>query len=312
MPATVLDGELYASQITAEVAAEVRQLATTGVRPGLAVLQVGADPASAAQVQSKINICNELGIYSEAHALAATSSTDELVEQIETLNGREEIDGIVLQQPLPAPIDAKRVLQAIAPQKDVDGFHPINAGNLSMQRPSLLPCIPAACMEILKRAAIAIEGQEAVIVGCSDVMGKPMAMLLLNANATVTICHDKTRDLPAVCRRGDILVAAVDKPGFITTEFIKPGATILDVGIHRVTDAVVVERFLKGDEKREKEFADTGSTLMGDCDPRVVRMAGAVTPVPGGVGQMTLAMLMSNTIKAAKLRRAVKAAETPA
>jgi methylenetetrahydrofolate dehydrogenase (NADP+)/methenyltetrahydrofolate cyclohydrolase len=309
MPAIMLDGSLYASQIKAEVSEEVRELAASGVRPGLAAILVGEDPASQSYVRSKVRTCKELGIHSELVTPSAKIETDDLIALIAKLNRRSSIDGILVQLPLPEQIDAKSVLASVAPEKDVDGFHPVNIGNLSTQRPGLVPCTPAGCMEILRRAEIPIEGQEAVIVGRSDIVGKPMAMLLTNANATVTVCHSRTRNLAEVCRRADILVAAIGRPGFITTEYVKHGATILDVGINRVTDPAVFERFFKGDPKREKQFAEKGSVLMGDCDPRVVRIAGACTPVPGGVGKLTIAMLMSNTVKAARLRRGIKPAK---
>jgi len=309
MPAITLDGSVYADQIKAEVAAEVQQLAASGLRPGLAAVLVGENPASRTYVRSKVRTCQQLGIYSEMITPPESSTTEELMAVVEGLNHRDEIDGILVQLPLPAHVDAKRVLLAVSPEKDVDGFHPVNVGNLSTQRPGLVPCTPAGCMEILRRASIPIEGQEAVIVGRSDIVGKPMAMLLTNANATVTICHSRTKDLPAVCRRGDILVAAIGRPGFITTEYVKPGATILDVGINHLTDPVLFERFFKGDEEREKQFEQKGSTIIGDCDPRVVRVAGACTPVPGGVGKLTIAMLMSNTVKALKLRRLARQPE---
>jgi len=205
--------------------------------------------------------------------------------------------------PLPPQVDAKKVLLAVLPEKDVDGFHPMNVGYLSTQRPGLVPCTPAGIIEILKRSNIAIAGAEAVVVGRSDIVGKPVAMLLLNGNATVTVCHSKTRDLPAVCRRADILVAAIGKAGMITPEFVKPGATVIDVGMNTVTDPAEFQRFFAGHEKRERDFATKGSTLIGDVHPRVAEVAGAITPVPGGVGPLTIAMLMSNTVKAAKLRR---------
>jgi methylenetetrahydrofolate dehydrogenase (NADP+)/methenyltetrahydrofolate cyclohydrolase len=315
MPAHVLDGNLFATQIKSEVGEEVRQMVETGVRPGLAAVLVGENPASQTYVRSKVRACEQLGIFSELITPAESSTTEELIAIVEGLNQREDIDGILVQLPLPAHVDSKAVLLAVDPAKDVDGFHPVNVGNLSTQRPGLVPCTPSGCMEILRRANIPIEGQEAVIVGRSDIVGKPLAMLLTNANATVTICHSRTKDLPAVCRRGDILVAAIGRPGFITTEFVKPGATILDVGINHISDPADFERFFKGDEKREKQFAEKGSTIIGDCDPRVVRIAGAVTPVPGGVGKLTIAMLMSNTVKAARLRRGLPltpAAEAPA
>jgi methylenetetrahydrofolate dehydrogenase (NADP+) / methenyltetrahydrofolate cyclohydrolase len=310
MPAILLDGKVFAAQIKAEIAEEVRQLAAAHMRPGLAAVLVGNNAASQTYVRNKVKTCEELGIFSEMIAPPATVDTDELIEIVARLNRRSDIDGILVQLPLPGHIDTQRVLLAVSPEKDVDGFHPLNVGNLSTHRPGLVPCTPAGCMEILRRANIAIEGQEAVVVGRSDIVGKPLAMLLTNANATVTLCHSRTRNLPAVCRRGDILVAAIGRPGFVTTEFVKPGATILDVGINHIDDPVLFERFFKGDEKREKQFAANGSTIIGDCDPRVMRVAGACTPVPGGVGKLTIAMLMSNTVKAAKLRRGFKTAKS--
>ena len=197
----------------------------------------------------------------------------------------------------------RKVLLAIAPEKDVDGLHPMNVGNLSTQRPGLIPCTPAGVMEILKRSQIEIAGRHAVVIGRSDLVGKPIAMLLLNANATVTVCHSKTRDLPAVARQADILVAAIGRPGFVTRDFVRPGATVIDVGINTVTDRKEFEKFFAGNAAREKTFAEKGSTLVGDVDPRVAEVAGAITPVPGGVGPLTIAMLMSNTVKACRMRR---------
>jgi methylenetetrahydrofolate dehydrogenase (NADP+)/methenyltetrahydrofolate cyclohydrolase len=309
MAAVVLDGNQFASEIKAEVAEEVRQLEAAGVKPGLVALLVGKNPASETYVRSKVRTCEQLGIYSELITPPATIDTDALIAIIAKLNRRSNVDGILVQLPLPEQIDTKRVLASVAPEKDVDGFHPLNVGNLSTHRPGLVPCTPAGCMEILRRANIPIEGQEAVIVGRSDIVGKPLAMMLINANATVTVCHSRTRDLPAVCRRGDILVTAIGRPGFITTEYVKPGATILDVGINHITDPVLFERFFKGDAKREKQWAEKGRTIIGDCDPRVTRIAGACTPVPGGVGKLTIAMLMSNTVKAARMRHGIKPAK---
>jgi methylenetetrahydrofolate dehydrogenase (NADP+) / methenyltetrahydrofolate cyclohydrolase len=205
--------------------------------------------------------------------------------------------------PLPKQVDAAKVLLAVSPAKDVDGFHPVNVGNLSTQRPGLVPCTPLGCIEILKRSSITIAGAEAVVIGRSDIVGKPVAMLLTNHHATVTICHSKTRDLPVVCRRADILIAAMGRPGFVTKEFVRPGATVIDVGINRITDAEEFKRFFAGNEKREQAFAKNGSVLIGDVHPEVAEVAGALTPVPGGVGPLTIAMLMANTVKAARLRR---------
>lgn len=303
MGATVLDGTKIAAEIRAEVSAEVRVLAATGVRPGLAVVLVGHNPASEIYVRGKVKSCEEVGIFSEKYSPPESVTTEELLSLIRELNAREEIDGILVQLPLPAQVDAKKVLVAVDPGKDVDGFHPMNVGFLSTQRPGLVPCTPAGVMEILKRSTIPVAGQEAVVVGRSDIVGKPVAMLLTNANATVTICHSKTRDLAGVCRRADIVVAAIGKAGLIGTDFVKPGATVIDIGMNTVTDPEEFKRFFAGNAKREQTFAAKGSTLMGDVDPHVAEVAGALTPVPGGVGPLTIAMLMANTVKAAKMRR---------
>jgi methylenetetrahydrofolate dehydrogenase (NADP+) / methenyltetrahydrofolate cyclohydrolase len=303
MAAIILDGTKIAAQIKAEVGEEVRELTAAGLRPGLAVVLAGHNPASEIYVRNKVKACEQLGIYSEKHTPPETVTTAELLELVDDLNRREEIDGILVQLPLPPQVEAKKVLMAVAPEKDVDGFHPMNVGYLSTQRPGLVPCTPAGIIEILRRCNIPIAGSEAVVVGRSDIVGKPVAMLLLNNNATVTVCHSKTRDLPAVCRRADILVAAIGKPGIITPGFVKPGATVIDVGMNTITDPAEFQKFFAGNERRERDFAAKGSTLIGDVDPKVAEVAGAMTPVPGGVGPLTIAMLMSNTVKAAKLRR---------
>ena len=304
MAAIILDGTKIAAQIKAEVGEEVKELTAGGLRPGLAVVLAGDNPASEIYVRNKVKACEQLGIYSEKHTPPPdTVTTTELLELVDELNQRDEIDGILVQLPLPPQVDAKKVLLAVAPEKDVDGFHPMNVGYLSTQRPGLVPCTPAGINEILKRSNIPVAGAEAVVVGRSDIVGKPVAMLLLNGNATVTVCHSKTRDLPAVCRRADILVAAIGKAGMISPDFVKPGATVIDVGMNTVTDPAEFHRFFAGDEKRRRDFATKGSILMGDVHPRVAEVAGAITPVPGGVGPLTIAMLMSNTVKAAKLRR---------
>lgn len=309
MAAIILDGNKIAAEIRAEVAAEVKSLTSTGVRPGLAVVLVGNNPASEIYVRGKVKSCEELGIYSEKHTPPETVSTDELLELVQDLNRRDEIDGILVQLPLPPQVDSKKVLMAVDPAKDVDGFHPVNVGFLSTQRPGLVPCTPAGIIEILKRSHIPIVGQEAVVVGRSDIVGKPTAMLLINGNATVTVCHSKTRDLPGVCRRGDILVAAIGRAGMITRDFVKPGATVIDVGMNKVTDPAEFKRLFAGNAKREEVFRTKGSTLVGDVHPEVAENAGALTPVPGGVGPLTIAMLMVNTLRAMKLRRG---AEVPA
>src|SRR5580704_9481971 len=311
MAAIILDGNKIAAEIRAEVAAEVKDMAAAGLRPGLAVVLVGHNPASEIYVRGKVKSSQEVGIYSEQLTPPDTISTSELLDLVLQLNRRDEIDGILVQLPLPAQVDSKKILMAVDPAKDVDGFHPVNVGFLSTQRPGLVPCTPAGIMEILKRSNIPVSGQEAVVVGRSDIVGKPTAMLLINANATVTICHSKTRDLPGVCRRGDILVAAIGRAGMITRDFVKPGATVIDVGMNKVTDPAEFQRLFGGglaggsaaNARREETFRAKGSTLVGDVHPDVAEVAGALTPVPGGVGPLTIAMLMYNTLKAAKMRR---------
>src|SRR5229473_3858414 len=306
MTARILDGSKMAAEIRAEVAAEVKAMVASGMRPGLAVVLVGHNPASEVYVRGKVKSSEEVGIYSEKHTPPESVSTEELLDLIGDLNRREEIDGILVQLPLPPQVDAKKVLLAVDPAKDVDGFHPLNVGFLSTQRPGLVPCTPAGVMEILKRSGIPVAGQEAVVVGRSDIVGKPVAMLLLNGNATVTVCHSKTRDLPGVCRRADILVAAIGRAGMITRDYVKPGATVIDVGINKITDRKEFDRFFSGNTKREETFLAKGSTLVGDVHPEVAEVAGAITPVPGGVGPLTIAMLMANTVKAAMLRRGLR------
>src|SRR6266478_157539 len=309
MAATLLDGNKIANEIRAEVAAEVRTLSAAGVRPGLAVILVGKNPASEIYVRGKVKSSEEVGIYSEKFTPADSITTEELLELVFELNHRDEIDGILVQLPLPPQVDSKKILMAVDPAKDVDGFHPVNVGFLSTQRSGLVPCTPAGIIEILKRSGIPIAGQEAVVVGRSDIVGTPVAMLLINRNATVTVCHSKTRDLPGVCRRADILVAAIGRAGMVTRDFVKPGATVIDVGMNKVTDRAEFARLFAGNAKREESFRAKGSTLVGDVHPEVAEVAGAITPVPGGVGPLTIAMLMSNTVKAAKLRRGSRVPE---
>jgi len=309
MAATILDGNKIANEIRAEVAAEVRTLSAAGVRPGLAVILVGNNPASEIYVRGKVKSSEEVGIYSAKFTPAANVTTDELLELVLELNQRDEIDGILVQLPLPPHVDSKKVLLAVDPAKDVDGFHPMNVGFLSTQRPGLVPCTPAGIIEILKRSNIPIAGQEAVVVGRSDIVGKPVAMLLINGNATVTVCHSKTRDLTGVCRRAEILVAAIGRAGMITRDFVKSGATVIDVGTNKVADPAEFRRLFAGNTKREESFRAKGSTLVGDVHPEVAEVAGAITPVPGGVGPLTIAMLMANTVKAGKLRRSSRVPE---
>jgi methylenetetrahydrofolate dehydrogenase (NADP+)/methenyltetrahydrofolate cyclohydrolase len=306
MAARILDGTKIAAEIRAEVAAQAKALSLSGLRPGLAVVLVGHNPASEVYVRGKVKSSQEVGLYSEQHTPSETATTDELLALIADLNRRDEIDGILVQLPLPTHVDAKKILLAVDPAKDVDGFHPMNVGYLSTQRAGLVPCTPAGVMEILKRSAIPVAGQEGVVVGRSDIVGKPVAMLLLNQNATVTVCHSKTRDLPEVCRRADILVAAIGRAGMVTRDYVKPGATVIDVGINKITDRKEFDRFFSRNKKREETFLAKGSTLVGDVHPEVAEIAGAITPVPGGIGPLTIAMLMANTVKAAMLRRGIR------
>jgi methylenetetrahydrofolate dehydrogenase (NADP+)/methenyltetrahydrofolate cyclohydrolase len=301
----VLDGVAIASEIKAEVGREVAALSAKGITPGLAVILVGEVPASQIYVRSKVKTCGELGIFSEMITPPESITTDEMLELVAQLNARDDIDGILIQLPLPKHVDTKRLLEAVSPDKDVDGFHPVNAGRLQSGQPGLAPCTPAGIIEILKRSKLPIAGQNAVVVGRSDIVGKPAALMLLNESATVTVCHSKTRDLPAVTRSADILVAAIGRPGFVTAEMVKPGAILIDVGINRLTDAADVERFFAGDAERVATFAKRGSVIVGDIHPEAFTISSAYTPVPGGVGALTIAMLMHNTVKAAKLRRGI-------
>jgi len=306
LAAIILDGNRIRDEIQVELLEQVADLKRAGVNPGLAAVLVGENPASEIYVRNKVKTCEALGLYSEKITPSESATTEELLELVQDLNARDEIDGILVQLPLPPQVDSKKVLLAVSPEKDVDGFHPMNVGFLSTQRPGLAPCTPVGIMEMLRRSNIPIQGAEAVVVGRSDIVGKPMAMLLTNANATVTICHSKTRDLPGVCRRADILVAAMGRTGFVTREFVKPGATVIDVGMNKITSRAEFEKFFQGNEKREQAFAKNGYTLIGDVHPEVAQVAGALTPVPGGVGPLTIAMLMANTLKAAKLRRGAR------
>ncbi len=281
-----------------------RILSHAGRPPRLAVVLVGNNPASEVYVRNKTKTARDLGIQAETITPPASITTDELLDLVRDLNARPEIDGILVQLPLPAHIDSQRVLLGVAPEKDVDGFHPCNVGLLSTGRPGLRPCTPAGVIQILKRYEIPIAGRNAVVVGRSDIVGKPMAMLLLQENATVTICHSRTRDLPAVCRGADILVAAIGRAAMITADYIKAGAVVIDVGINKVDTKAEVERIF--DASRMADFERRGSLLVGDVHPGdMARLSSAYTPVPGGVGPLTIAMLMSNTIEAAERRMGV-------
>jgi methylenetetrahydrofolate dehydrogenase (NADP+)/methenyltetrahydrofolate cyclohydrolase len=301
--ARVLDGTKIRDQIFAELRSDISRLAGEGLRPGLAAVLVGENPASQLYVKSKIAASEQLGIASWMHAPPASTTTDQMLRLVDTLNKDNAVDGILIQLPLPPQVDTKRVLEAVDPAKDVDGFHPVSLGRLVSGRPGLVACTPAGCVEILRRNGIPIEGANAVVLGRSDIVGKPMALLLMHANATVTICHSRTRDLAGVARRADIIVAAMGKAGYVQADWIHPDAAVIDVGTNKVTDTKEAESLLRNFPARLQKFREKGSVLIGDVHPDAVNTAGALTPVPGGVGPMTITMLMSNTVKAARLRR---------
>jgi len=302
--ARTLNGIVIRDEIYSELKQQIADLSAAGIRPGLAAVLAGENPASQIYVRSKIAACEQLGLGSWLHKPPATATTDELLTLIEELNARDEVDGILVQLPLPPQVDTKRVLEAVDPAKDVDGFHPVNLGRLVSGRAGLVACTPAGCMEILRRSGIPIEGANVAVVGRSDIVGKPMALLLMHANATVTICHSKTRDLPGVVRRADIVIAAIGRAAMIEPDWVRPGATVIDVGINRITDAAEAQRIFANFPPKLAQFLEKGFVLVGDVHPGVAEVAGAMTPVPGGVGPLTIAMLMSNTVKAARLRRA--------
>jgi len=309
MPALILSGKPIAEAIKSEVAAQISELrASRGFEPCLVVVRVGEDPASAVYVGNKVKTSLEIGMRSEQRHLPDTVSHAELMRIVRELNGRDDVDGILVQLPLPPQIDAREVLEAIDPAKDVDGFHPVNVGRLSLGEKTLVPCTPAGVIEMLKRSDIPIAGRHAVVVGRSNIVGKPMATLLLQENATVTVCHSRTVDLPSITRQADILVAAIGRPGYIRGEHIKEGATVVDVGINNVSDVSLANE-LFGEEEIEKRLAaiaKRGFTLVGDVNAKKAKdKAGAFTPVPGGVGLLTVAMLMKNTLEAARSRSMV-------
>jgi len=302
--ARILDGNQIRDQILGELRAEADSLAAAGIRPGLAAVLVGNNPASEVYVRGKIKACQSLDLYSEKITPPDTITTAEMLAVVAGLNRRDDIDGILVQLPLPRQVDSKRVLLAVDPAKDVDGFHPYNVGCLVAGRPALVACTPAGILQILQRSQIPIAGRRAVVLGRSDIVGKPVAFLLLHENATVTICHSKTADLAGVAREADILVAALGRPAMVTRDFIRPGATVIDVGINRLTDAAEVKRIFAGRPDKIEQFRQKGSVLVGDVHPvDVEESAGAYTPVPGGVGPLTIAMLMVNTVRAARQRR---------
>ncbi len=301
--AEILDGNRLRDQIQAELKPRVAALAAARRPPGLVVVLVGNNPASEIYVRNKVKACAALGIFSESVTPPESVTTAELLAQVEVLNRREDVDGILVQLPLPTHVDTKAILMAVAPDKDVDAFHPVNVGNLVANRPGPRPCTPAGIIQILKRHKIPIAGKRAVVVGRSDIVGKPVAMMLLHEHATVTICHSKTPDLPGVCREGEILVAAIGRAAMLTADYIRPGATVIDVGMNRVSSREQAERIFRHAPERLAAFGRNGSVLVGDVDPAAMaERSGAYTPVPGGVGPLTIAMLMVNTVEAAERR----------
>ncbi len=304
--ARILDGAAWGARIREEIRPRVTAFtARHGRPPGLGVVLAGDSPASEVYVRSKLKTAGEAGCRAELVRVAATATVDEALAAVARLNADDATDAILVQSPLPAGMgrDAEqRVFDAVHPLKDVDGFHPDNVGRLVQRRPTLVACTPLGCIELLEREGIAMAGKHAVVIGRSDIVGKPMALLLLHRDATVTICHSRTANLPAVAASADILVVAIGRAGFVTAPFVKPGATVLDVGMNRVTDAADVDRLLAPDSPRRQQFAAKGSLLVGDVHPSVAEVAGAITPVPGGIGPLTIAMVLRNTLTAAELR----------
>ncbi len=304
MTAAFINGTKIAEDIKIEVARQVEDLSRRGVQPGLAVVLVGDDAASSAYVNLKAKTCEQLGIYSRKLTIPSTVTTEELLWEVRKLNDDDEIDGILVQLPLPKQVSKHTILEGVDPQKDVDGFHSHNLGSLLLGHETLVACTPLGIMELLCRTGVEIEGANAVVLGRSDDVGKPQAALLMHANATVTICHSKTRELPKVTRQADILVAAIGKVAMVTQDFVKPGAVVIDVGTNKIADRAEVQRLFGDDEVRWKDFEKRGYVWAGDVDQRSVKeVASMLTPVPGGVGPMTIAMLMKNTVKAARIRR---------
>jgi methylenetetrahydrofolate dehydrogenase (NADP+)/methenyltetrahydrofolate cyclohydrolase len=306
MPARLLDGNAVAAQIRESVLPAVQEFtARAGRPPGLGIVLVGNDPGSEIYVRNKVKAGTESGLWVDLNRLPDTASLDDLLALVHRLNRSAAHDGILVQSPLPAAMGrgaSQRVFDAIEPDKDVDGFHPVNVGRLVQGRAHLVACTPSGVIEMLDRSGIPIGGTRAVVLGRSEIVGKPMAMLLLQRDATVTICHSKTPDLPGVARGADILVAAIGRAGFVTPEFVKPGATVIDVGINRVTDDAVARRLFEPGASRLADFERRGSIVVGDVHPKVAEVAGALTPVPGGVGPLTIAMLLKNTVAAAQAR----------
>ncbi len=306
MAARLLDGTAIAQAIRAEVGPSVGAFtARAGRPPGLALVLVGNDPASELYVGNKLRSAGETGLRAEIERLPDTAPIEDLLRVVDRLNGSEQFDGILVQSPLPdamGPDAERRVADAVAPEKDVDGVHPANVGRLVQGRATLASCTPSGIIELLGRSGIRMAGARAVVIGRSDIVGKPMALLLLHQHATVTICHSRTIDLPAVVREADLVVAAIGRPAFVTTDFVRPGATVVDVGTTRVADRRVIEELFAPGSKRREAFERRGALVLGDVHPAVAEVAGALSPVPGGVGPLTIAMLLKNTVRAAHLR----------
>src|SRR5262244_3647523 len=304
MTATFIKGTKLAEDVKHEAAAEVESLKARGIQPGLAVVLVGDDAASSAYVNMKARTCEQLGIYSRKLTIPSTVTTEQLLSEIRKLNEDDSIDGILVQLPLPKHVHKHAILEGVDPRKDVDGFHSANVGSLVLGQETLVACTPFGVMELLRRSNVKIEGANAVVLGRSDDVGKPQALLLMHANATVTICHSKTWNLGEVTRQGDIIVAAIGKTALVTRDWVKPGAVVIDVGTNKVSDRAEVQRLFGNDDARLKDFEKRGYIWVGDVDERAVKeVASMITPVPGGVGPMTIATLMKNTIKAARMRR---------
>jgi methylenetetrahydrofolate dehydrogenase (NADP+)/methenyltetrahydrofolate cyclohydrolase len=308
LTARLLDGQAVAAAIRESVRPHVEAFtARAGRPPGLGIVLVGDDPASEIYVRNKVRAGTESGLWVDVQRVPASATLGDVLARVRRLNASDAHDGILVQSPLPAGIGkvaTQQVFDAIDPDKDVDGFHPVNVGRLVQGRARLMPCTPSGIIEVLERAGIRIGGTQAVVIGRSEIVGKPMALLLLQRDATVTICHSKTPDLPVVAARADILVAAIGRPGFVTPSFVKPGATVIDVGINRVSDRTLAAGFFPPGTPRFADFERRGSVLVGDVHPAVAETAGALTPVPGGVGPLTIAMLLKNTLTAAQARLA--------
>jgi methylenetetrahydrofolate dehydrogenase (NADP+)/methenyltetrahydrofolate cyclohydrolase len=306
MAARRLDGAAVAARIREELAPRAAAFAAShGRPPGLGVVLAGRNPASEVYVRNKLKTAADAGCKAVLVRIDESASLGEALAAVRRLNDDDTIDGILVQSPLPAGMGKgaeQQVFEAVLPSKDVDGFHAVNVGRLVQKRATMVACTPLGCVELLEREQIPIAGREAVVIGRSDIVGKPMALLLLHRDATVTICHSRTADLPAVARRADILVAAIGRPGFVTRDFVRPGATVIDVGINRLDTSADVERFFPEGSAKRRQFTDKGSVLIGDVHPEVEAVAGALTPVPGGVGPLTIAMVLRNTIAAAEAR----------